>query len=583
MTRIVSWTLAHAFSRAAEALRSVQRIVDDRLVIWTSDIMAGAIPSDVAMPDVRVERWGWRNDFAAARNAALDFAAETGAEWGLMLDSDETVICPDPAALRSFIAALPASVSVVVAYASDGATVRERLFRLPARGRFTGRTHEAFHVEPGEQALVPPEIIVWDDRPKTAEQLRAKNERDALMLSAEIEEHPDVARWRFYLGAALAGLGRHEEAIEAYRSAAERDHGEIGALSCIRAAEILIAEKRYEEAIAACARGLTMRADLPELPWLAAGAAWNMGDAWQAEAFARLAKVHGDTGPGRGAARDRWTGFRIGRARNEGPDEILALVARARGRVRPALVPDPNPIRMTVTSTGFRAWASAPECIRSVREQSTKATHIYVSADHETWEMASRAMWTTEENARGGIGRGLLENMLPIWRSLPDDHVIVWLDGDDWLAHDHALEVVAKAHASGALVTYGQFITTDGTLGFCAQDNGDPRTGPWRFSHLKTFRAGLVKRIRDEDLRGPDDAYLTTAIDQAIMIPCVEMAAERAVFIPNVLVVYNVEHSFDANASDEERAHETAMVRHVRSRSRYARVDWPFRASSEIA
>jgi tetratricopeptide (TPR) repeat protein len=573
-TTIIAWTICGVgrVDEAAGAFASaIAANIDEHIIIDTAP--DGTPPILVDVPGlVRVVRWPWQNDFAAARNAALTFAAETGAGWGLMLDTDERVICPDPAALRSFLDALPESVRVVVAYESDGATVRERLFRLPARSRFVGRTHEAFPVAPGEQAMVPPEIVTWGSLPKTAEQLRAKNERDAVMLAAEIEADPDSARWRFYLGAALAGLGRHGEAIDAYRAATDRDTGEIGALSCVRAAEILVAEKRYEESVAACARGMTMRADLPELPWIAAGASWNMGDVYQAEAFARIAKVHGDQGPGRNAARERWTGFRVARARNEGPDEILALVDRARGRVREPLTPDPNPIRITVTSTGFRAAEWAPRCIASVASQNRVAHHVYVAADHETLHAADRAL---RLGARGGIGRGLLANLLPIWRSLPDDDVIVWLDGDDWLAHDRALDVVAKAHAAGALVTYGQFITSDGTIGFCAQGDSDPRSGPWVYSHLKSFRAGLVQRIRDEDLRRADGEYLDLAIDQAIMIPCVEMAAERAVFIPRVLAVYNVEHSFHANANDAERTREGAEVARIRRMPRYARVEWP--------
>jgi tetratricopeptide (TPR) repeat protein len=226
-------------------------------------------------------------------------------------------------------------VQVVVAFSADGTYGRERFFRIPARSRWVGRTHEAFPVEPGAQATIPANLIVWDELPKTAEQLRVKNERDRDLLLREIDDHPDDDRWWYYLGGALAGLGRNEDAINAFREAADRSADESGAMACVRAAVLLTEEKRYEEAVACCARGLTMRADIAELAWIAAGASYNMGALHQAEAFARLAKVHGEAGPGRDAL-ERRVAFRVPKALREGPDEVLALVARAQGKARPA-------------------------------------------------------------------------------------------------------------------------------------------------------------------------------------------------------------------------------------------------------
>jgi hypothetical protein len=289
--------------------------------------------------------------------------------------------------------------------------------------------------------------------------------------------------------------------------------------------------------------------------------------------------VHGENGAGRDALARR-VGAIAPHALREGPAEVLRMVARVRGKERPPLVPDPNPIRMTVTSTGYKAARWAPRCIGSVAAQTRPAHHVYMAADVETFDAAQQAERHTYQHAVNGTGRGLLENLLPIWRALPDDEVIVWLDGDDWLAHDHALETVAAAHAAGALVTYGQFITDRGALGFCGPVAGDVRSGPWRFSHLKTFRAGLIKRMRESDFRRTDRAYLDVAIDQAIMLAVVEMAAERAVFVPNVLAVYNTAHSFAANASPEDVARENAEVARIRRFRPYERVKWEFHGST---
>jgi hypothetical protein len=156
---------------------------------------------------------------------------------------------------------------------------------------------------------------------------------------------------------------------------------------------------------------------------------------------------------------------------------------------------------------------------------------------------------------------------------LPPDEVVVWIDGDDWLAVDSALDRVVDAHSRGMLVTYGSFVYADGTPGFAGPAPQDPRTGPWVTTHLKSFRAGLVQRVRESDWRWNDGRYLDLAIDQAVMLPCLEMAGpERSEFCPETLYVYNLGHSFEANGSPEEKDRERDAVVLIRSRQRYDRI-----------
>lgn len=161
------------------------------------------------------------------------------------------------------------------------------------------------------------------------------------------------------------------------------------------------------------------------------------------------------------------------------------------------------------------------------------------------------------------------EKLKEAWIDLPDDEIIVWLDGDDYLAHDRALEVVQRAHDSGAWVTYGQFIweRQGGTLGFPGPlwgGNVPIRQDRWYASLLRTFRAGLAKRIRDTDLRDLDGGYAGWVPDQRIMLAVCEMAGPRAVFIPQVLAVY----TGAVNGSERE----LAEVWAIRAMQPYERV-----------
>lgn len=231
---------------------------------------------------------------------------------------------------------------------------------------------------------------------------------------------------------------------------------------------------------------------------------------------------------------------------------------------------------VTITSTARNCEKYAARCVRSVREQTHENfTHHYfdVGSTDDTYGTACLASddGDGEVDPRIEIHRVpasscALDALLPLWRALLPDEVIVWLDGDDELL-PWALRYVVEAHEKGAWVTWGQFMTSEGEVGFAGPVGPAPRFEPWRATHLKTFRAGLVQRIDPEHLR---DGY---AWDQAVMIPCLEMAAERATFLARIVHVYNIENSFMRNAPPEEQAREHEAVRRIRSYPRYRRLE----------
>jgi glycosyltransferase involved in cell wall biosynthesis len=87
MSSIALVMIARDESRCiARALRSAAGVVDEMWVLDTgsSDDTAAV----AARCGARVAAWPWRDDFAAARNAAL---ALTDCDWRLVLDADEWV------------------------------------------------------------------------------------------------------------------------------------------------------------------------------------------------------------------------------------------------------------------------------------------------------------------------------------------------------------------------------------------------------------------------------------------------------------------------------------------------------------
>lgn len=356
---ITSFTLAGPGTAPiiGDALRSVAPLVDACLVVWTgAEVCDDERAVHEAMqsvaefgghPNALWERWTWQNDYGAARNVALDFAAETDADFSVMIDTDERALCPDPAAFRAWLDALHAHVQVVCVHHEDGSHTRERFFRMPARYKFQGRTHEAYLCPEDEQAIAPPELIRWSELPKTREQLRAKFWRDMEMLTADTAANPGNGSAWYYRGISaqsLALFAREDGDEQSARALLEgaigdyREHRRIDtdgrpawhegtAFSCYRAAECYLALGEPNRAIDCALAGLALDAGIAELYWIAAVASLQEGRLEQARAWATSAKVHA-----KGSASERRRkGFRIPRGLTTGPDEVLAAVASAMG------------------------------------------------------------------------------------------------------------------------------------------------------------------------------------------------------------------------------------------------------------
>jgi tetratricopeptide (TPR) repeat protein len=209
----------------------------------------------------------------------------------------------------------------------NGTYGKEKVFRLPARGRYVGPTHEAF-IEQGIHGEL--EGVRFDEQGKTAEQYQHKVERDVAILTRHTAEHPDDPRWFYYLGDSLAGLGRYDEAVAAFRDCAGLGGwDEEGAWAMYRAAECLITLGRPDDAVAACTAGMARHGGLAELQWLAGFAAWRAGRPDQASYWARQAIAMGHF-QGVGGTVPRH-GFRYPPALWELPYDLLRFALRALG------------------------------------------------------------------------------------------------------------------------------------------------------------------------------------------------------------------------------------------------------------
>ncbi len=318
------------------ALSSVARAVDVCIVIPTAmevddrEIVHSARRAGVHGARLHVRRWGWCDDFAAARNEALRIATQEGADWALTLDTDERIISGrmptvgvDALELNEIIDARPEGAAIGMMLAADGSYSKERLIQIqsPHVDRWKGRTHECLPFQNGQRWQIP--RMRFAEEPKSVEAMLDKHTRDVRLLNEEIEAAPTDGRWHYYLGQSLMGLDLRQEAINAFLECAKLDGwNEERAWAAYRAAELYCRATQFENAVKICGYGLSLHAGFCELPWLAAFCSYKLGRFEQAVYWSHMAISTG-IWKGCGRAFER-TGFRHPPAQYDGPFDILA-------------------------------------------------------------------------------------------------------------------------------------------------------------------------------------------------------------------------------------------------------------------
>jgi glycosyltransferase involved in cell wall biosynthesis len=143
--------------------------------------------------------------------------------------------------------------------------------------------------------------------------------------------------------------------------------------------------------------------------------------------------------------------------------------------------------------------------------------------------------------------RGALANHYTAVQLCKDDEIVVQLDGDDWFAHEYALQRINQEYENPDVwLTYGQFeVYPDKRFPGTSQkmpqhviNKNSYREHKWITSAPRTFYAGLFKQIQRKDLMYQGDFY-PIACDWAFMFPMLEMAHGRIAFIPDIIYVYN--------------------------------------------
>lgn len=175
---------------------------------------------------------------------------------------------------------------------------------------------------------------------------------------------------------------------------------------------------------------------------------------------------------------------------------------------------------------------------------------------------------------------GAMKNLYDAINSLPDKAVVVTLDGDDWFASSDVISKIRDVYENNNVwITFGAYKDTRGLefinerIPYYYIKNNMFREYIWVFSHLRTFYAGLFKKVKIDDLMS-DGKFLEYAWDQAFMLPMLEMAAERICQFQEVLYIYNINNPIsDFNTYGNKTS---IMAGAIRKRQKYSRLETLF-------
>lgn len=198
-------------------LDSVRPWVDHMLVLDTGS--SDDTPRLCQDAGAEVAHFTWIDDFAAARNHALELAQS---DWNLVLDADEW-LCeggPELAALRRVQPDFVGSIRIDSAFWANGfeALASSWISRVLPRGvRYAGRVHEqAVHdfgvrslaVHVGHSGYLPESIV-------------AKKERNSTLLERALLENPGDAYLLYQLGKDHSVYERFEAAAVCFTQATQ--------------------------------------------------------------------------------------------------------------------------------------------------------------------------------------------------------------------------------------------------------------------------------------------------------------------------------------------------------------------------
>ncbi len=212
-----------------------------------------------------------------------------------------------------------------------------------------------------------------------------------------------------------------------------------------------------------------------------------------------------------------------------------------------------NHFTITINTCNHEIWVE--RCINSCLVQKYDNFDVVLvdaHSDDKSFEIAMEyeATFTNFKAHHNEVRLPAVANLFLLAKLSKPNSIIVMVDGDDFLKGPNVLQKLNKYYGDNndVWMTYGSYVEWPSLRSVVAHyrahtaeeiANNTFREAPWLASHLRTYRRELVMRIDENDAKDERGNWLYAA-DQAIMLPCLEMAGVHSRFIPDILYYYNI-------------------------------------------
>ena len=237
---------------------------------------------------------------------------------------------------------------------------------------------------------------------------------------------------------------------------------------------------------------------------------------------------------------------------------------------------------MIIVTTAYNCQDYIEKCIGSLMGQNFTDFKCYITDDLST----DNTVNVVKNMIKGDDRFILIENEVKMYqpgnydqvirynKNIDDNEIIVEVDGDDWLPDSKTLSRINDVYSDQNIwIANGSFRYSNGNKGFSSkQENFDDlRNSRFTASHIRTWRAFLWRKIKEEDLKDENGNYWKVTGDLSFMFPMLEMAGEeRYRFMDEINYIYNESNPINDHKVNIEKVQK--VVNFIRNKSPYNQI-----------
>jgi len=222
----------------------------------------------------------------------------------------------------------------------------------------------------------------------------------------------------------------------------------------------------------------------------------------------------------------------------------------------------------------YNAKPHLKELIESLQEQTNKNWRYIIIDDMSTDDSYEHAKKLTESDNRFEVRKNkekcwALKNVIKVAREFENRHdaIIAIIDADDSLCNENTVDLILKEYNSNNLDSLWTAHTWDingMNISNSLPEKINPYQYPWVSSHLKTFKAILLKEISDKNFKDMEDNWFERGYDQALYLPILFKSKSRK-FLNEVCYLYRI-NSNSLKVRDWKEKNQMSTIKLIRSR-----------------